>query len=104
MRNSSDSNASTIFPGWYSGRTVHIHIMVRTYSSSGNQTLAFATQLFFDDTVTNTVMALSPYNSRGTRGRTNRTDSLYSSDTQVTLIGSTSAGYATTFTIGVQTS
>src|SRR5437588_4238862 len=46
-----DSNGlaafKTIFPGWYSGRTVHMHVMIRTYSSSGGKTFEFTTQLFF---------------------------------------------------------
>ena len=37
----------TIFPGWYSGRTVHIHAMVRLFDSSGNQTFEWETQFFF---------------------------------------------------------
>src|SRR5947199_223313 len=44
----------TIYPGWYSGRTIHIHVRVRTYSGS---TLLdnYVTQLFFDETLNNTV-------------------------------------------------
>src|SRR5258705_4715165 len=34
-----DSNGAvtfkTIIPGWYSGRTVHIHVMIRTLATSG---------------------------------------------------------------------
>jgi len=30
---------TTIYPGWYSGRTPHIHLRIRTYDSSGNQSL-----------------------------------------------------------------
>jgi len=64
-----DSNGlvtfKTIFPGWYSGRTVHIHVMIRTFSSSGTETFEFTTQLFFDPALTLTIMGTSPYNTRG---------------------------------------
>src|SRR5207248_9185299 len=35
-----DSNGqvtfTTVYPGWYSGRTVHIHIKIRIFDSAGN--------------------------------------------------------------------
>src|SRR5262245_59018564 len=41
---------TTIYPGWYSGRTIHIHMRVRTYS--GSTVLSnFVTQIFFDETI-----------------------------------------------------
>ena len=68
---------TTIYPGWYSGRTVHIHIKARIYNTSGNSTLNFNTQGFFDDTTTDVVMANAPYNSRGGRDTRNANDSIY---------------------------
>lgn len=80
-----DSNGlaafKTIFPGWYSGRTVHIHVMIRTYSSSGGKTFEFTTQLFFDPALSLTVMAKAPYNTRGNPDTTNATDNIYKSET-----------------------
>lgn len=104
-----DSNGvvsfKTIFPGWYPSRTVHIHVMVRTFSDASNQTFAFTTQLFFDDTVTDSILALAPYNARGIRDTTNATDSLYSSETQLILTAASSGlDYTTAYTIGVQAS
>ena len=50
-----DSNGqvafTTIYPGWYNGRTVHIHIKVRIFDSSGNVTTEATTQLFFADSI-----------------------------------------------------
>ena len=50
-----DSNGAvtfkTVVPGWYSGRTIHIHVMIRTLSSSGSVLTEFTTQLFFDQTL-----------------------------------------------------
>lgn len=103
-----DSNGlvtfKTIFPGWYSGRTAHIHVMIRTFSSSGTQTSEFTTQLFFDPALTLTIMANAPYNTRGNPDTTNSADNIYSSETLLSLAAASSgSGYTTSTTIGVQT-
>jgi len=68
----------TIFPGWYSGRTVHIHFKVRTYDGSST-TYEFTSQLFFDSSLTSAVYSQAPYSSRGAPGTTNSTDNIYDS-------------------------
>ena len=55
---------TTIWPGWYRGRAVHIHFKVR---SSG---LEFTSQLFFTDEMNATVFAQAPYSARGTADTT----------------------------------
>src|SRR5438046_1835525 len=66
----------TIYPGWYRGRTIHIHYRIRAFSG-GAQTYEFTSQLFCDDSATNVVVAKSPYDSRGTRDTTNSNDNIY---------------------------
>ena len=61
----------TIYPGWYPGRTVHIHLVV----SSAGRTLV--SQLYFPDSVTDMVHALAPYNERPGRDTTNETDVIF---------------------------
>jgi hypothetical protein len=83
-----DSNAAvtlkTIVPGWYSGRTIHIHVMIRTLSSTGTALTEFTTQLFFDQTLIDSLAtSVSPYSSRGPPDTTNAEDSIYSNSTQV---------------------
>ena len=68
---------TTIYPGWYRGRTVHIHVMARYYDDAGNTTYQFTTQLFFDDATSDVVLANYPYNTRGNRDTTNRNDGIY---------------------------
>jgi protocatechuate 3,4-dioxygenase beta subunit len=63
---------TTIYPGWYSGRTVHIHAKVHLDSST-----ALTTQLFFDDAVTDEVFAAAPYDSRGERDQRNDSDGIF---------------------------
>jgi len=96
----------TVVPGWYSGRTIHIHVMIRTLSSSSGSVLTeFTTQLFFDQTLLNALTTtVSPYSSRGVPDTTNAQDSIYSSATQLTLTNATSGrGYTASITLGVQT-
>jgi protocatechuate 3,4-dioxygenase beta subunit len=94
----------TIVPGWYSGRTIHIHVMIRTLSSSGSVLTEFTTQLFFDQTLINALTtSVSPYSSRGLPDTTNAEDSFYSSSTQLTLANAaTGGGYSASITLGVQ--
>jgi protocatechuate 3,4-dioxygenase beta subunit len=70
---------TTIYPGWYSGRTVHIHVRVRLYDAATESiTYNFVTQMFFDDTVTSSVFSsVYPYNKRGKRDTVNKTDSIF---------------------------
>ena len=105
---------TTVYPGWYSGRTIHVHFKVRTLSGS-TATLTFTSQLFFADSITNQVLAQVPYSTRGLPDTTNSTDSVYagaSSDGSVQNdVGSQlilnltkdTDGYVGTFNIGVKT-
>lgn len=95
---------ATIYPGWYSGRTVHIHLRVRTYS--GSTVLgSFETQTFFDDSVTDVVYGQAPYNTRGTRDTMNATDRFYNgaSDGNLNLLAltKTSSGYSASLNLAV---
>lgn len=62
----------TIYPGWYPGRTVHIHLMVDT----GVATLT--SQLYFADDLNEQILALEPYARRLGRDTTNETDEIFS--------------------------
>jgi len=91
---------TTIYPGWYTGRAVHIHCMVRS-SISQSTSAAFTTQFFFDDMLTDQAFTQAPYNTRGTR---NSGDNIYASGGSqmlLSLTGSNAAGYASTFTVGL---
>jgi protocatechuate 3,4-dioxygenase beta subunit len=89
----------TIYPGWYSGRAVHIHVKVHT----GGQ-VVHTGQLFFEDALTSSVFQLDPYSSRGAPDTRNANDSIYrDGGAQSTLSPSVSgAGYAATMTLGMR--
>ena len=109
-----DSNGTvtfqTIVPGWYAGRTPHIHIMVR----SGTTTLTnrVTTQLFFPQSFLNTIdTTVAPYSTRGLADTTNASDMVFNTTTTsgvtagslttLTLTGSTATGYSATYNIYV---
>jgi protocatechuate 3,4-dioxygenase beta subunit len=92
----------TIYPGWYSSRTVHIHVLVRVFDDSGNTALQLTTQMYFDDAITDAVLAGAPYASRRARDRMNSTDSLYRGSLEAALTRS-GPGYDAAFRIGLVT-
>lgn len=61
----------TIYPGWYPGRAVHIHLRVRVDGD-----LALTGQLYFDDDYTVEVLASGVYARFGPPGTTNADDGL----------------------------
>ncbi|MER6730786.1 intradiol ring-cleavage dioxygenase [Streptomyces puniciscabiei] len=105
---------TTIYPGWYRGRCVHIHVKVHTGvtltsdgSFTGGSTLHTG-QLFFKETITAAVGRLSPYSTNTVTRTTLGQDSIYDGGgaasgllTLTALGGTTSAGYTGTLTLGV---
>jgi protocatechuate 3,4-dioxygenase beta subunit len=69
---------TTVYPGWYQGRAVHVHFKLRLFSGS-TRTYEFTSQFFFNETLTSTVHAQSPYSSKGTRDTLNTSDGIYNS-------------------------
>jgi len=93
---------TTVYPGWYPGRAVHIHFKIRFLTAAGN-TREFTSQLFFNESLTDAVYEGAPYNTRGTRTMRNSTDGIYQQGGAETLLAvtETSAGYAATFSVGL---
>jgi protocatechuate 3,4-dioxygenase beta subunit len=94
---------TTIFPGWYSGRAVHIHFKVRVFNGS-SATFHFTSQLFFDPALANRIYGTSAYSSRGTPNVANAGDMIYGSDGSKLLVElgeNASGGYDGTFVAGL---
>ena len=94
---------TTIYPGWYEGRTVHIHFTIRTDPSSDGR--EFTSQLYFDDSLTDRVMDAKPYASRGRdRAVRNLQDDIYlaGGDQLLLEVEEDDDGYAARFDIGLQ--
>ena len=102
----------TIWPGWYSGRAIHIHVRVRTYDAGGNVATNYTTQIFFTDSANNAVLSgAAPYNTRTPTAdpTTDENDNVLTSSATATNVvavsGSLASGYDATFDIylsGVQ--
>lgn len=95
---------TTIYPGWYSGRAVHIHFKVRTNPAFDSGTV-FTSQLFFDDEFSAEVFtSREPYSQKGTQDVTNDRDGIFQeSGGQLTLdVAPDGDGYSATFAIGLQ--
>ncbi|MGX8883038.1 intradiol ring-cleavage dioxygenase [Methylovorus sp. SPW-M1] len=69
----------TIYPGWYSGRAVHVHFKVRTQNSAG-ASYEFTSQLFFDDRLSDAVFQHAPYKRPKPRDTRNTRDIHYGKD------------------------
>jgi len=91
----------TIYPGWYPGRTVHVHVMVHV---GGN--VVHTGQLYFPDALTDTVYRRSPYNRRGGRSTRNPADGVYvNGGRRSTLrLKRSGTGYVGSIAMGVQRS
>jgi protocatechuate 3,4-dioxygenase beta subunit len=94
---------TTMYPGWYSGRAVHIHFTIRT-TGADDQDYQFTSQFFFDETLTNLVHAQEPYASKGQRDTLNASDNIYANGGDQLLldvVGDNRNGYAASIDIGL---
>jgi len=89
---------TTIYPGAYPGRAVHIHFKVRTRDAD------FTSQLYFDDALTDRVHAKAPYAGSRARRTRNAGDFLYRrGGKELTLdVVASGDGYAAAYDVGVR--
>jgi protocatechuate 3,4-dioxygenase beta subunit len=71
----------TAYPGWYPGRTVHVHAKVHLDNAT-----ALTTQLYFDDAVTDRVYEAEPYASEGGRDTRNEDDGTFAATNVLSLL------------------
>jgi protocatechuate 3,4-dioxygenase beta subunit len=88
----------TIYPGWYPGRTVHIHVKVHL-----GGTVVHTGQLYFSDAMTDAVYRKAPYSSRPGRTTRNANDSVYRNGgvRSVLRLRKGATGYTGAITMGV---
>jgi protocatechuate 3,4-dioxygenase beta subunit len=89
---------TTIYPGWYQGRAVHIHIKVHVGGS-----VVHTGQLFFADALTAAVYKAAPYAARGTPDTPNARDSIFVNGGKRSLLAvqRSGAGYLGSIAMGV---
>jgi protocatechuate 3,4-dioxygenase beta subunit len=83
----------SVYPGWYPGRTTHIHFRVHTSS-----TTEATSQLYFPEDVTEGIYATSPYDARGQKDTPNAVDGIAVANPPplATITGDSSSGYIAT--------
>ena len=88
----------TIYPGWYPGRTVHVHVKV---ALAGN--VVHTGQLYFPDKLTDVVYRRAPYNTRPGRTTRNQADSIFRNGGSRSLLSvrRSGKGYVATIAMGV---
>jgi protocatechuate 3,4-dioxygenase beta subunit len=94
---------TTVYPGWYPGRAVHVHLKIRT-NPSASRGLEVTSQIFFDEALTDLVHGQAPYSQKGRRDTLNSTDGIYRGGGPVLIapLAPSGGGYAGTFHVGVQ--
>jgi protocatechuate 3,4-dioxygenase beta subunit len=65
---------STVFPGWYKGRTIHIHFTVRVGGRESK-----TSQLYFEDVLVDEILGQGEYAARGKRDTNNGSDTQFKS-------------------------
>ncbi len=95
----------TVYPGWYTGRAVHVHFKVRV-PGEGGRDRELTSQLYFDDAVTDRVHAQPPYNAKGRRDRRNADDRIFRSRDSgpqlLVKLRREGEGYAGTTSVGLR--
>jgi protocatechuate 3,4-dioxygenase beta subunit len=93
----------TLYPGWYPGRTVHIHFKIRT-APVAKRSFEFISQLYFDDQMTDQVHRAPPYTANGTRTARNHHDWIFlrGGDRLMLAPMSVASGYEASFPISLQ--
>ena len=93
----------TIYPGWYEGRTVHIHMKARIVVD-GKKTYEFTSQMYFEDAFSDRIHAGAPYATKGRRTARNQDDRIYRRGGEQLMVipTQTADGYAGSFAAALQ--
>ena len=91
----------SVYPGWYQGRTVHIHVKVHL---GGN--VVHTGQLYFPDKLTDRVFRRVPYSRRGRRTTRNSNDFVFANGGRRSMLSLSKRGsaYVAAITMGVHRS
>jgi protocatechuate 3,4-dioxygenase beta subunit len=87
---------TTIYPGWYRSRTVHIHLKAHV-----NKKTVLTTQLYFDDALNDAVHTAAPYNAHTGRDTRNNTDRFIDQAAGLIAVTQRSGGYLGAINLGV---
>jgi protocatechuate 3,4-dioxygenase beta subunit len=106
---------STVYPGWYEGRAIHIHVKVRTFEGA-QEAFEWTSQFYLPDSVNELVHTQPPYSNHGPINMANEEDGIYTGASTDGLIQTntgrhlmleltdTGQGYSGTFNVVVNAS
>ena len=80
---------TTIYPGWYPGRAIHIHDKVRLVNES-QQVLEWTSQIYFNDSLNEEIHRIAPYSNHGFPKTTNEQDMIFTGPSTDDLLKSDS--------------
>ncbi|MFG2948307.1 intradiol ring-cleavage dioxygenase [Streptomyces adustus] len=88
---------TTIYPGWYVGRALHIHVKTHTGGTVSNGTyhgghVSHTGQLYFPESYNTRIASLSPYRSNTATRTLNARDGIYRNGGSSTVLSITQAG------------
>lgn len=89
---------ATVYPGWYPGRTTHVHFKVHTSS-----TMEATSQLYFPEDVTSEIYGTAPYDARGPKDTPNSADGIATANPAplAVVTGDVSSGFTATIRVTV---
>jgi protocatechuate 3,4-dioxygenase beta subunit len=88
---------TTVYPGWYVGRALHIHLKTHAGGTVSNGTyhgghVSHTGQLYFPETYNTKIAALAPYRNNTATRTLNARDGIYRNGGSSTLLSITLAG------------
>jgi len=88
----------TIYPGWYPGRTTHLHFKVHTSDS-----MEATSQIYFPEELTSQIYETGPYEVRGQKDTPNASDGIATANPAplAEVTGDASSGYVATILVTV---
>lgn len=78
---------TTVYPGWYEGRAIHIHIKVRNFEGS-QETFEWISQFYLPNSVNEQVHTQAPYSNHGPVNMANEQDGIYAGSSTDGLVQS----------------
>jgi protocatechuate 3,4-dioxygenase beta subunit len=104
---------TTVYPGWYEGRAIHIHVKVRSAEALQNP-FEWTSQFYLNNSINEQVHKQSPYSDHGPVAMLNEEDGIYAGPSTDGLVQANAGkylmlnlsedpngGYIGTFNIGV---
>jgi protocatechuate 3,4-dioxygenase beta subunit len=83
---------TTVYPGWYEGRAIHIHIKVRNFEGS-QETFEWTSQFYLPNSANEQVHTQPPYSDHGPVNMVNEQDGIYAGGSTDGLVQSNTGGH-----------